>query len=123
MSNDRHMFFKIRRASGPGRVGSRVLRSLRSLLDSSVREEGAARGGSVGETAAPKSRRSPAEVPPLTRRSASAPKNDFQKRINKCNAFGPQNVAKSIPNSLHKFTKNPLFFRLRFRDVFFPFSQ
>ena len=50
----------IRLASGPGRVGSRVLRSLRSLLDSSVREEGAAWGGSVGETAASKSRRSDA---------------------------------------------------------------
>ena len=48
-----------------------------------------------------------AKVAPSTRRSGSAPKNDLKKRIKKCNAFGPQNVAKSIPKSLQKLTQNP----------------
>ena len=32
-------------------------------------------------------------------------KNEPKKRTRNCNAFGPQNVAKSIPKSLQQFTK------------------
>ena len=108
---------KIRQASGPWRVGSRVC--VPAVVIGSLRaRKGAALGGiRRGNTRA--------EVPLKSRRSRAAadqplknrPKNGIEFRT----AFGPQNVAKSIPKSLQKLTSIrdfPVFISVTFSSLF-----
>ena len=71
---------------------------LGSLYDPSAREKAPHWGGSAEEIPASKSRRSRAAADQTLK---MRPKNGIEFRT----AFGPQNVAKSIPKSLQKLTK------------------
>ena len=74
-----------------------VFAFLGSLYDPSAREKGAALGGSGRETAAPKSPRSPLEVPSKWGQAEKThPQNDSKFRM----VFGWQNAPKSLPQTI-----------------------